>query len=75
MTEVLGDARIVPDERSNSLIVYANRADMVMITNIVSKVDVLLAQVLGKEMLLTGNGAVLVSCSHWSHHIHSSQLP
>jgi general secretion pathway protein D len=46
MTEVLGDARIVPDERSNSLIVYANRADMVMITNIVSKVDVLLAQVL-----------------------------
>jgi general secretion pathway protein D len=46
MTEVLGDARIVPDERSNSLIVYANRADMIMITNIVSKVDVLLAQVL-----------------------------
>jgi len=45
-TEVLGDARIVPDERSNSLIVYANRIDMVMITNIVSKVDVLLAQVL-----------------------------
>lgn len=46
MTEVLGDARIVPDERSNSLIVYANNQDMVMITNIVSKVDVLLAQVL-----------------------------
>ena len=45
-TEVLGDARVVPDERSNSLIVYANRQDMRMITNIVSKVDVLLAQVL-----------------------------
>ena len=45
-SEVLGDARVVPDERSNSLIVYANRQDMRMITNIVSKVDVLLAQVL-----------------------------
>jgi general secretion pathway protein D len=44
--ELLSDARIVPDERSNSLIVYANRQDMRMITNIVSKVDVLLAQVL-----------------------------
>lgn len=44
--EVLGDARIVPDERSNSLIVFANKQDIQMITNIVSKVDVLLAQVL-----------------------------
>jgi general secretion pathway protein D len=44
--ELLSDARIVPDERSNSLIVYANRQDMQMITNIVAKVDVLLAQVL-----------------------------
>ncbi|MEO8429020.1 MAG: secretin N-terminal domain-containing protein, partial [Verrucomicrobiota bacterium] len=43
--QILGDARIVPDERSNSLIVYANKEDMKMITNIVSKVDVLLAQV------------------------------
>lgn len=45
-SEVLGDARIVPDERANSLIVYANKHDMQVITNIVSKVDVLLAQVL-----------------------------
>ncbi len=44
--EVLGDARIVPNEQSNSLIVYANKQDMEMITNIVAKVDVLLAQVL-----------------------------
>jgi len=35
--QILGDARIVPDERSNSLIVYANKEDMKMITNIVSK--------------------------------------
>ena len=44
--QLLADARIVPDERSNSLIVFANKQDIQMITNIVSKVDVLLAQVL-----------------------------
>ena len=43
--QVLQDARIVPDERSNSLIVFANRQDMKMITNIVAKVDRLMAQV------------------------------
>ena len=50
--QILGDARIVPDERSNSLIVYANQEDMKMITNIVSKVDVLLAQVLIEAIVL-----------------------
>jgi general secretion pathway protein D len=44
--QLLTDARIVPDERSNSLIVFANKQDMQMITNIVAKVDMLLAQVL-----------------------------
>jgi general secretion pathway protein D len=53
--ELLSDARIVPDEKSNSLIVYANRQDMVMITNIVSKVDVLLAQVLIEGIVLAVN--------------------
>ena len=43
--QLLQDARIVPDERSNSLIVFANKEDMKMITNMVSKVDRLLAQV------------------------------
>lgn len=43
--QLLEDARIVPDERSNSLIVYASKDDMKMITNIVAKVDRLLAQV------------------------------
>ncbi|MBI3416798.1 MAG: hypothetical protein HY043_16025 [Verrucomicrobia bacterium] len=50
--QILGDAHIVPDERSNSLIVYANQEDMKMITNIVSKVDVLLAQVLIEAIVL-----------------------
>lgn len=43
--QLLQDARIVPDERSNSLIVFANKQDMKMITNIVAKVDQLQAQV------------------------------
>ena len=51
--EILGDARIVPDERSNSLIVFANKQDIQMITNIVSKVDVLLAQVLIEGIVLS----------------------
>jgi general secretion pathway protein D len=50
--QILGDAHIVPDERSNSLIVYANKEDMKMITNIVSKIDVLLAQVLIEAIVL-----------------------
>jgi general secretion pathway protein D len=49
---LLGDARIVPDERSNSLIVFANKQDMEMITNIVAKVDVLLAQVLIEAIIV-----------------------
>jgi general secretion pathway protein D len=50
--QVLQDARIVPDERANSLIVFANKTDMAMITNIVSKVDQLLAQVLIEAVIL-----------------------
>jgi len=53
--QVLGDARIVPDERSNSLIVFASKQDVQMITNIVSKVDVLLAQVLIEGIVLAVN--------------------
>ena len=51
--QLLADARIVPDERYNSLIVYANKEDMKMLTNIVSKVDVLLAQVLIEGVVLS----------------------
>ncbi|MHC1763137.1 MAG: type II secretion system protein GspD [Verrucomicrobiia bacterium] len=50
--QVLEDARIVPDERSNKLLVFANKRDMEMITNIVSKVDVLLAQVLIEAVIM-----------------------
>ncbi len=45
-TQLLADARIIPDERANSLVVYANKHDMTVLTNLVSKLDVALAQVL-----------------------------
>ncbi len=50
--QLLGDAKIIPDERSNSLIVFATKEDMTMITNIVSKVDRLLAQVLIEAIIM-----------------------
>lgn len=49
---LLGDARIIPDMRSNSLIVYANREDFKMLTNIVARIDTLLAQVLIESIIL-----------------------
>ncbi|MDA7633539.1 hypothetical protein N8766_05465 [bacterium] len=50
--ELLSQARIVPDERSNSLLIFANKQDLMMITNMVSKVDHLLAQVLIEAIIL-----------------------
>jgi general secretion pathway protein D len=50
--QLLENARIVPDERSNSLLIYANRRDMAMITNIVGRIDVLLAQVVIEAIVL-----------------------
>ena len=44
--QLLEDARIIPDARANTLLIYANKRDMVMITNVVAKLDTLLAQVL-----------------------------
>jgi general secretion pathway protein D len=50
--ELLSEARIIPDDRSNSLVVYAKKDDLEMITNIVSKLDVLLAQVLIEAVIM-----------------------
>jgi general secretion pathway protein D len=44
--EVLEDAKIVPDPKSNTLLIYAHKRDLAMITNIVAKLDVMQAQVL-----------------------------
>ena len=50
--QVLENAHIVPDERSNRLLIFANKRDMDMITNIVAKVDVLLAQVMIEAVVM-----------------------
>jgi general secretion pathway protein D len=44
--QVLGQTKIIADERTNSLLIYASREDMKVIEDIVSKLDVVLAQVL-----------------------------
>jgi general secretion pathway protein D len=54
-SEMLGDAKIIPDDRSNSLVVYANKQDMQVITNIVAKLDVMLAQVLIEAVIMDVN--------------------
>lgn len=51
-SEMLGDAKIIPDDRSNSLVVYATKKDMSTITNIVGKLDVALAQVLIEAIVM-----------------------
>ena len=50
--QILGPTKIIPDERMNSLLVFASRQDMVMITNIISKLDVILAQVLIETIIM-----------------------
>jgi general secretion pathway protein D len=50
--EILGPTKIIADERSNSLLIFASRQDMNTITNIVAKLDVLLPQVLIQSVIL-----------------------
>jgi general secretion pathway protein D len=50
--QVLGPTKIIADERSNSLLVYATRQDMETIKDIVSKLDVLLSQVLIESVIM-----------------------
>jgi general secretion pathway protein D len=51
-SQLLQDARIIPDSRANSLVVYANKHDMDVITNVVAKLDVMLAQVLIESAII-----------------------
>jgi general secretion pathway protein D len=50
--QILGQTKIIADERSNSLLVFATRQDMDTITNIVAKLDVLLSQVLIEAVII-----------------------
>ena len=49
---LLSQAKFVPDHRSNSLLIFANQQDLTMITNMISKVDRLLAQVLIEAVIM-----------------------
>jgi general secretion pathway protein D len=44
--KIFGQTKIIPDERTNSLLVFASKQDMERIKEIISKLDVVLAQVL-----------------------------
>ena len=50
--QIFGQTKIIADERSNSLLVFATRQDMDTITNIISKLDVLLSQVLIESVIM-----------------------
>lgn len=50
--EVIGETKIIADERTNSLLVFATREDMKIIKDIVSKLDVVLAQVLIEAVII-----------------------
>jgi general secretion pathway protein D len=50
--EILGQTRIIADERTNSLLIFASRQDMEMIKDVVSKLDVVLAQVLIEALVI-----------------------
>ena len=50
--QIIGQTKIIADERSNSLLIFASRPDMDMIKSIVAKLDVVLAQVLIRTVIL-----------------------
>jgi len=50
--QILGQTKIIADERTNSLLVFATRQDMDMIKSIVAKLDVVLQQVLIEAIIL-----------------------
>jgi general secretion pathway protein D len=50
--QILGQTKIIADERSNSLLIYATQEDMETIKDIIGKLDVLLAQVLIESVIM-----------------------
>lgn len=53
--QLMGPTKIIADERSNSLLVYATKEDMKTIKDIVAKLDVLLPQVLIESIIMDVN--------------------
>jgi general secretion pathway protein D len=50
--QVFGQTKIIADQRSNSLLIFATAADMERIKAVVAKLDVLLAQVLIESVIM-----------------------
>jgi general secretion pathway protein D len=50
--QVFGQTKIIADQRSNSLLVFATREDMERIKEVVEKLDVLLSQVLIESVII-----------------------
>jgi len=50
--QLIGQTKIIADERTNSLLIFAAKQDMEMIKDIISKLDVVLAQVLIEAIIL-----------------------
>ena len=50
--QVFGQAKIIADQRANSLLVFATRQDMEAIKGVIAKLDVLLSQVLIESVII-----------------------
>ncbi len=53
--QILGMTKIIADQRTNSLLVFANKQDMAMIKKIVAELDIVLAQVLIEAIIMEVN--------------------
>jgi general secretion pathway protein D len=49
---VLGSTKIIADERTNSLLIFASKQDLATVSNIIGKLDVVLAQVLIESIIM-----------------------
>ena len=68
--QVFGQAKIIADQRSNSLLIFATQADMERIKAVVAKLDVLLSQVLIESVIMD------VGINHsWNLGISAAQNP
>lgn len=50
--QIIGPNKIVADVRSNSLMIFASRADIMTITNIINQLDIVLAQVVIETIIM-----------------------
>ena len=68
--QVFGQAKIIADQRSNSLLIFATQADMERIKAVVAKLDVLLSQVLIESVIMD------VGINHsWNLGVSAAQNP